>query len=105
MGSAAGGAGGAAAPPDFGENMDFFDFCNDKSDFLSIPPPQPPQILESSGPHEYIASQFPLSCNKINTLFFNNIYSVRLIINAHHKLLQRTLVFIFRIKILQYFFS
>ena len=48
MGSAAGGAGGAAAPPDFGKNMDFFAFCNDKSDFLSIPPPQ---ILGSSGPH------------------------------------------------------
>ena len=45
MGSAAGGAGGRPPPPsDFGENMDFFDFCNDKSDFLSIPPPSPPRF-------------------------------------------------------------
>ena len=42
MGFAAGGQGGRPPfPPDFGENMDFFDFCNDKSDFLSIPPPPP----------------------------------------------------------------
>ena len=55
MGSAAGeGAGGRPPPPpDFGGKYGFFDFCNDKSGFLSIPPPlpaPPPKILGSSGP-------------------------------------------------------
>ena len=44
MGSAAGGGqgGGAAAPQILGKMWIFFDFCNDKSDFLSIPPPPAP---------------------------------------------------------------
>ena len=43
MGSAAGGQ-GAAAFPDFGGNMDLFDYCNYESDSLSDSGP-PPQIL------------------------------------------------------------
>ena len=69
MGSAAGGQGGRPPPPDFGENVDFFDFCNDKSDFLSIPPPQPPpQILGSSGPH---VTALPSPKQKLQSIYSN----------------------------------
>ena len=41
MGSAAGGGAGGGRPPDFGGNMELFDYCNYESDSFSDSAPPP----------------------------------------------------------------
>ena len=61
IGSGAGGLGAAAPPPDFGKNMDLFDFVIMNLTFFRF---SPPPILEFSGPpwcsYNFISSRYTL---------------------------------------------
>ena len=75
MGSAAGGR-GAAAPSDFGGNMDLFDYCNYESDSFS----------DSAPPHDFRVQRTPCVLQFKTLLLFvkkiqNNLY---LYVNANN---------------------